>query len=48
MANLKLIKKDTDLTGVLHPIDWDAVLYDKEYQVYRADGFVHSVGGRWG
>lgn len=47
MAELKLIKEDTDLS-ILHPLDWDAVLNGKEYQVYRAEGYVHTIGGRWG
>ena len=47
MAEFKHIAEDTDLS-ILQPVDWDVVLYGDEYQVYKAPGFVHTVGGRWG
>ena len=47
MTELKLIDKDTDLS-ILYPLNWDAVMGDKEYQVYSAEGYIHSIGGRWG
>jgi len=49
MTNIKLIDENTDLsTLTLHKIDWDVVIKNVPYQVVRIDGYVHSIGGRWG
>lgn len=58
MSNIKLITKDTDLSKVLIPVNWDVVLYGEPYQVYRAEEYnqetgetilyIHSIGGKWG
>ncbi len=47
MAEIKLISKDTDLSN-LKPIDWDVVVNDIPMQVYKLEGYNHSIGGRWG
>lgn len=47
MTEIKLIKKNTDLS-ILQPLNWDVVMNGKPFQVYRAPGFVHSIGGHWG
>ena len=44
MSNIKLITKDTDLSKVLIPINWDVVLYGKPYQVYRAEEYNQKTG----
>ncbi|MCM1295180.1 MAG: hypothetical protein NC311_06535 [Muribaculaceae bacterium] len=47
MADIRLIKEDTDLS-ILRPLKWDAVLNGREYKVFDAPGFVHTIGDRWG
>lgn len=48
-GSIKLIKKDTDLSKlIMHKIDWDIVVRDIPYQVVRVEGYVHTIGGKWG
>lgn len=48
MADIKLIKQDTDLSNLGKPLDWDVVIHDIPYYVVRIDGFVHTIGGKMG
>lgn len=48
MADIKLIKKDTDLTNKLEKMNWDAWYGIIPLDVYRIDDFYHSIGGHWG
>ena len=43
MSSIKLITKDTDLSKVLIPVNWDTVLYGKPYQVYRAEEYNRNL-----
>jgi len=46
MAEIKLINKDTDLSK-LQRIGWDATLGGKRLEVYRLDGYNHTLGGKF-
>lgn len=48
MADIKLIKKDTDLSKLKKPIGWDLVIHGTPYDVYSVDSYIHTIGGRWG
>ena len=49
MSNIKLVTKDTDLSeAISYQLDWDCVLNGKPYKVYRLEGYVHTIGGRYG
>lgn len=48
MANIKLIEKDTDLSGLKRPIGWDLEIKGVPYDVYQVDGHIHTIGGKWG
>lgn len=49
MANIKLIDKNTDINSLkMHKMDWDVVLNNREYQVVKIDGYIHTIGGKWG
>lgn len=48
MTEINLIKKDTDLSNLPKPYDWDVVIHKRPYYVVRIEGFVHTIGGRWG
>ena len=43
MQVCNIISKDEDLVGAVK-VDWDVDGYD----IYRIEGFPHSIGGRWG
>lgn len=47
MCKIHLIDKDTDLSNI-YPLHWDAYLGTTPLTVYRVEGCVHSIGGRWG
>lgn len=48
MAEIKLINKDTDIQSLkMSKIDWDVVINEREYQMVRIEGYVHSIGGRF-
>lgn len=44
MTNIKLIKPDTDLSKI-RLTNLDLVLYDKPYNVYRVEGYNHTIRG---
>ena len=47
MKEINLIKKDTIIPKV-KPLDWDVEIKGKPYYVVRLEGFVHTIGGKWG
>lgn len=47
MADLRLITKDTVLPPLYH-MDWDVVINGIPHYVVRIEGYVHSIGGRYG
>ena len=48
-ADIKLIDKDTDLSQVnMSKLDWDIEVHNRPHDVYRLEGFIHSIGGHWG
>ena len=47
MTDIRLIEKDTILPK-LRPYDWDVYINDKPYYVVRIEGFVHTIGGKYG
>ena len=48
MADINLIDENTDLSGLRKPIGWDLELNGRPYDVYSVDGYVHTIGGKWG
>lgn len=49
MPDIKLISKDTDLSTVhMHYVNWDVEIRGIPYKVYDLEGYVHTIGGRWG
>lgn len=49
MCDIKLIKKDTDFFKLKFELmPWDSWYGDNPLDVYRIDGYIHSIGGRWG
>ena len=45
MCEIKLLDDNFDYSS-LKPLDWDLVIHDVPYFVYRVDGYYHSLGGR--
>lgn len=43
---IKLIDKNTDLSN-LKPLKWDVNIKGIPYNVYRVDGYVHTIGGKY-
>lgn len=49
MTNIKLIEPDTNISELkMTKMPWDVVVNKTPYQVVRIEGYVHSIGGRWG
>ena len=49
MANIKLIKKDTNIAELkMRKMPWDVVVNGLPYQVVSIEGYVHTIGGIWG
>lgn len=46
MADIHLIKKDSKFKA--HKLNWDLVIKNKPYDVYRIPGFIHCIGGKYG
>lgn len=46
MADICLINKDSKFKA--HKLNWDLVIGDKLYNVYRIPGFIHCIGGKYG
>lgn len=47
MADICLIQKDTVLPHLV-PMDWDVVINGVPHYVVRIEGYVHTIGGRYG
>lgn len=47
MADINLIEKDSDISHA-YKTKWDLKVYNEDYDVYRIEGFNHTLGGRWG
>jgi hypothetical protein len=48
MAEIKLIEETTDLSQLRKPIGWDLEVKGEPYDVYRVDGYIHTIGGKMG
>lgn len=49
MADIKLITKDTDINSInIKKLPWDIVVHNIPYYVAHFEGYVHSIGGKWG
>lgn len=48
MAQIKLIDKDTDLSHLKRPVGWDLEIRGIPFDVYRVDGYIHTIGGKFG
>lgn len=49
MSDIRLIERDTDISKLnMMLIDWDVVVYNRPYQLAFIEGYVHSIGGKWG
>lgn len=49
MSKIKMISKDTDFSKLVkRKVNWDAMLGDEKLDVYRVEGYCHSIGGKWG
>jgi hypothetical protein len=46
MLEIKLIDENTDLSG-LKSLNWDVNIKGNPYNVYKIDGYVHTIGGRF-
>lgn len=47
MQTIKLIEKDS-IIPKYRPLDWDLEIKGTPYYVVRLEGFVHTIGGKWG
>ncbi|MEN2464943.1 hypothetical protein [Ornithinibacillus sp. JPR2-1] len=48
MAQIKLIDENTDLSKLKNPVGWDLEIKGVPYDVYRVDGYIHTIGGKFG
>lgn len=48
MSEIKLIDENTDLSHLNKPIGWDLIINGVKFDVYRVDGYNHTIGGKWG
>jgi len=49
MTDIRLITKETDIAKLkITRLSWDVWFKDIPYYVVRIEGYVHSIGGRWG
>lgn len=49
MSEIKLITEDTDINTLkISKMDWDVEVNGISYQVVRIEGYIHSIGGKWG
>lgn len=48
-TQIKLISKDTNVSELrMSKMPWDVVVNRVPYQVVRIEGYIHSIGGKWG
>lgn len=46
---IKLIDKETDLSKCkMTELNWDINIQGVDYKCFRIEGYVHSIGGKWG
>ena len=49
MEDIKLIEKNTNIAKLkMSKMPWDVEVRGEPYQVVRIEGYVHSIGGKWG
>lgn len=49
MSEIRLIDKNTDIKKLpIKPTDWDVVFRGIPYYVARIEGYIHTIGGKWG
>ena len=49
MTDIKVIHKDTDISKLkIRRLSWDVWVKDIPYYVVRIEGYVHTIGGKWG
>lgn len=48
MTHIKLVDENTDLSNLKRPVGWDLEVRGVPYDVYRVDGYNHTIGGRFG
>ncbi|MED3549982.1 hypothetical protein [Cytobacillus praedii] len=48
MADIKLIDENTDLSKLRKPLGWDLEIKGVPYDIYRVEGYVHTIGGKYG
>lgn len=48
MTDIKLIDENTDLSNLKRPIGWDLEIKGIPYDIYRVDGYNHTIGGKYG
>jgi hypothetical protein len=49
MGEIKLIDKNTDISALkMEKYRWDLVVGNRPYQVVNIEGYVHTIGGKWG
>lgn len=48
MTQFKHVTKETDLSIIKRHRPWDVVIHGRPYYVVKLDGYVHTIGGRWG
>jgi len=48
MAEINLIDEKTDLSQLKKPYGWDLEVKGVPYDIYRIEGYNHTIGGKWG
>lgn len=49
MTDIKLIDENTNISELkMRKMDWDVVMKGKPFQVVRIEGYIHTIGGKWG
>ena len=49
MTDIKLIEKDTNIAELkIEKLNWDVVMRGKPFYVVRIEGYVHTIGGKYG
>ena len=49
MQSIKLIDRDTDISKLkMRQMDWDTVINRKPYFVVLIEGYIHTIGGKYG
>ena len=49
MQSIRLIDRDTDISKLkMRQMDWDTVINRKPYFVVLIEGYIHTIGGKYG